>query len=344
MKLILGQHGKLIAAVRDSFTSAEIDYILLDRFNLAYKNIASEALNDQDRALTLVRRFDHRNEAEMLVAVLRDARPRVTELTELAEAFGLIELPDQTALQALARPVQGGTIGHDPSDFRAKLAVREYAVCCVWVDGRRNGTGFLVGKDLVLTNHHVVMGAMKADGSLSKPVKCEFDFRTTASGYTTPATPVDASAVVASSSFAPEDREANRENLAPDRLDYALLRLVRNFADDPVVTGGDPRGYIRIAAAPRTPGNEGILLLQHPAGQAMRIDMGAIVWQGATRVRHNANTLGGSSGSPLFDGDLELTALHHAGYNDWPDPQHAVNQAIPIALIAPHIRGQGIAI
>lgn len=343
MKLVVGQHGKLISAVRASFTSEEVDYVLLDRFNKAYKDIAADKLNDRDRSLKLVQYFDMRNEAEMLVAALRDARPRVVEFAELAEAFGLIELPDQPALQALTRPAQGGTIGHDPGDFRAKLAACEYAVCCIWVGGKRNGTGFLVGKDLVLTNHHVVAGAMQADGSLVVKVECEFDYRMAASGYTTPARRVAATAVMASSDHAPEDLDPTKENLSTDLLDYALLRLGENVADNPVVNGGEPRGHIRIAAEPAMPVLGGALVLQHPEVKPMRLDLGAIVWLGTTRIRHNASTLGGSSGSPVFDGDLAVTALHHAGY-DWPDKDHAVNQAIPIALIARHIRDLGIAI
>jgi len=31
-----------------------------------------------------------------------------------------------------------------------------------------------------------------------------------------------------------------------------------------------------------------------------------------TRVRYDANSKAGSSGSPCFDGDLRLVALHHA--------------------------------
>ena len=33
----------------------------------------------------------------------------------------------------------------------------------------------------------------------------------------------------------------------------------------------------------------------------------------ATRVRHRTNTAGGSSGSPSFDGNWNLLALHHTG-------------------------------
>jgi V8-like Glu-specific endopeptidase len=56
------------------------------------------------------------------------------------------------------------------------------------------------------------------------------------------------------------------------------------------------------------------------------------------RLRYRTNTLNGSSGSPVFNQDWEILALHHAG-----DPQYpylnrgAYNEGVPIAAIWKHL-------
>jgi len=49
-----------------------------------------------------------------------------------------------------------------------------------------------------------------------------------------------------------------------------------------------------------------------------------------TRMRYDANSKNGSSGSPCFNADLQLVALHHA--HDLAEPPKW-NEAIPFAVI-----------
>ena len=61
------------------------------------------------------------------------------------------------------------------------------------------------------------------------------------------------------------------------------------------------------------------------------------------RLRHDARSLGGSSGSPCFDSTLEVMALHHAG-----DPLHSelcgdFNQGIPMGRIVADLKARGVA-
>ena len=51
-----------------------------------------------------------------------------------------------------------------------------------------------------------------------------------------------------------------------------------------------------------------------------------------TRVRYATNTLGGSSGSPVFDLEWNLIALHHYGDPVYSHPAQ-YNQGVPIHLI-----------
>jgi hypothetical protein len=60
-----------------------------------------------------------------------------------------------------------------------------------------------------------------------------------------------------------------------------------------------------------------------------------------TRVRYRVNTEPGSSGSPCFDRNWDIVALHHAGaYKD--DAKDRFNQGIPIGRIVADLRSQGI--
>jgi hypothetical protein len=77
-----------------------------------------------------------------------------------------------------------------------------------------------------------------------------------------------------------------------------------------------------------------VLIVQHPGGTplAMAIGKSKGINENGARFRYDADTLGGSSGSGVYDQKLDLVALHHAG-----DPQSSIraryNQGIPIARI-----------
>jgi V8-like Glu-specific endopeptidase len=59
-----------------------------------------------------------------------------------------------------------------------------------------------------------------------------------------------------------------------------------------------------------------------------------------TRVQYRTNTLPGSSGSPCFNIDWQLVALHHSG--DPADVARAgFNQGIPMAAIVALLKSRG---
>jgi V8-like Glu-specific endopeptidase len=53
--------------------------------------------------------------------------------------------------------------------------------------------------------------------------------------------------------------------------------------------------------------------------------------QNSTRVKYRTNTEPGSSGSPCFDADWNLVALHHLGDPNFSKPEY--NQGIPFMAI-----------
>ena len=329
----------LLDAIERSFDPLALDRLLDTRFGMKLHNLSTIYKRFPDQVLDVHRYFDQRNRSEELIALLRDARPAVADIVALADRAGFSELPTEASLEVLVR--KDGRHYSDVTLFRTDLSKRENSVCRVETQ-HGFGTGSLIGSEFVLTNHHVVAKSLDENGALSGAVACLFDYKQDASGYTTPGRRVAVTSVAASSPHAAEDLKSNLQNIDKSKLDYAILRLERKVGNEPVVEGGENRGFIPIAANPRLATlSEGLLVLQHPKAKPMKIDIGTVTWTGATRIRHSVNTEAGSSGSPVFNAELDLIAIHHAGY-DWPSADYAHNQAVPVALVAADARSRNV--
>jgi S1-C subfamily serine protease len=171
-------------------------------------------------------------------------------------------------------------------------------------------TAFLVSNEHLLTNHHCVPGVLddpRAGATRILSVTWLAGFTRAglieeAEGFAVAVTPVEAS----------------------EPLDYAVLRVE-----------GDPASrypVLPLSAAMPTPGMP-YWIIGHPRGEAQRISReGCRAAQPATedrRLRHTCDTLGGNSGSPIFDSSArQVIGLHNAG-ND----RVGINYGIPMALI-----------
>ena len=130
--------------------------------------------------------------------------------------------------------------------------------------------------------------------------------------------------IVDSSPPSPNDPNLTNGDPSDDELDYALLRLVRDIGNEPAGSGNNPDAPVRSwtqLAANSLNINDPILVLQHPQNpvswklEPLKLTMGRALdlVGGGRRLRHDANTLPGSSGSPCFSVTLAFVALHHAG-------------------------------
>ena len=117
-----------------------------------------------------------------------------------------------------------------------------------------------------------------------------------------------------------------------------MLRLATAPGNDIVDAAAVPaakRGWVTLpAVAPAlTPGMP-LFILGHPLGESLKVslDTNAVIAVNAnqTRVRYATNTEAGSSGSPCFDRDWNLVALHHAGDTS-ANPQY--NEGIPVSAL-----------
>ena len=86
------------------------------------------------------------------------------------------------------------------------------------------------------------------------------------------------------------------------------------------------------------------MIAQHPDGKPLKlaIDTESVIGVNTnrTRVRYATNTEAGSSGSPVFDLDWKLVALHHLGDPAYDHPA-AYNQGVPIDKIRDRLAKTG---
>jgi S1-C subfamily serine protease len=324
---------RLLNAMQKSFTPDDMDRLLLECWDLHLHDVAANAKFGA-QVVSVLSHFNKRNIAEHLIRAMRDARPHNADFIALSDMAGFTAIGP--GLEAYLVPGQAAS--PDAVDFRVMLGLRENAVCRVEM-GTSRGTGILVGPNLVLTNQHVVRTG--TDGTLPAPVTCLFDHKRASNGYTTPTRQVKVTRVLASSPPAPEDHQAG-EAVDPDRLDYALLELESDAGNDAIVDGFEPRGFVTMEPGVGVPDfDTGIIILQHPLAQPMKVDLGSVTKVAGTRIWHNAGTTKGSSGAPLFDVQLRLVGLHHAGYAPG-EVQLPHNQAVPLALILADLKKKQI--
>ncbi|MGK7907500.1 MAG: trypsin-like peptidase domain-containing protein [Synechococcus sp.] len=183
-----------------------------------------------------------------------------------------------------------------------------------------SGTGVLIAPNLVLTNYHVL--SLERDADLNEVARvCRFEF-----GYVSPKfgefrrtqtlnADVDTPVIVAS---------------PIDKLDYALIRLGggADVAIDPV-----PLNHSTELGK-----NSPLNILQHPEGEQMKVSLsnnGVIKTNKARGLVLYVNpTKQGSSGSPCFNENWELVALHHKGLAT---PFGSIREGILFSAIYPEI-------
>lgn len=174
------------------------------------------------------------------------------------------------------------------------------SVCKITFSDRpaaESGTGVLVASDLVLTNYHVLSREADADlNQRSRNAQFEFGYISAQLGESSQSQTVmaaEVAPVIASSPIS--------------ELDYALIRLSfqSDFSIKPVPLSATA------VLGPRSPLN----ILQHPAGEALKVSLsnnGVVKTNDAQGLVLYVNpTQRGSSGSPCFDDQWQLVALHH---------------------------------
>lgn len=160
--------------------------------------------------------------------------------------------------------------------------------------GSGRGTFFMVSPRLLLTNHHVLPDARTAG-----EVEAEFGYELDEEGGTRPVT---------------------RHRLDPGAFFLTNGRAGMDFTL--VALGGrsaGPEARIGCCPLPRAGTVHGVggfvNIIQHPYDMPKQIAVreNRVVGGAGTRLVYTADTLRGSSGSPVFNDEWKVVALHHWG-------------------------------
>jgi len=166
------------------------------------------------------------------------------------------------------------------------------SVCRV-VTPKGLGTGFLIDRRWVMTNHHVLSQPEVAARSYA-----EFNFQEDAAGKV---------------------QEPFRYSLLGDGLqadpdlDFSIARI----APGDSLPALESWGTLTLTADPPPGVGEHVTIIQHPGGGPKQIALTAnqVVSLFEHRLKYTTDTLPGSSGSPVFNDAWKVVALHRAGGN-----------------------------
>lgn len=263
-------------------------------------------------------------------------------LLEEAERLGLLS----TSHRAFERNVNHRRHDLDPAPWRRRLAELERVVGRVELAGQPIGTCFLVGPAHVLTNYHVVAPILEGLESASA-VRVRFDYSRHDAGFELPGVTCGLQKddwCIDHCRYSQGDLvQGSEPDALPHELDYALLELETQMGLGSANEA--PRRWLPLASSIEPQLGDDLLILQHPLGGRLKLSFGRVLELGAenTRIRYDTNTEPGSSGSPCFNQDLELVALHHMGEaNSAPDHRPTFNQGIPIAAIIQRLQSLGV--
>ena len=207
-----------------------------------------------------------------------------------------------------------------PVSFLTQAIRSARAVAQIVVPQLGLGTGFMIADDCLMTNNHVLPTAAVAGNAQAR-----FNYEIDADGKLS---------------------EGVYFRLRPDlffttneKLDYSI-----------VAVEGSPGlrfGSIALERVPLGP-NQGFNIVQHPAGGPKQVALvdNELVYCDEVLAQYLTDTLPGSSGSPVFDDNWRLVALHNSG--GWiPEPgtqsTHFRNQGILVRAILDDLVRQGFA-
>jgi V8-like Glu-specific endopeptidase len=174
-----------------------------------------------------------------------------------------------------------------PVSFLEKGLQRARAVARVRLSNGEFGTGFLLKDNLFITNNHVISNH---EGALSATI--QFNYQQAASGLEIESTNFDL------------DPDKGFKTSVED--DWTLIRVSEDANSD--------WGAIEIKEVDVSE-IERVNIIQHPSGGPKQIAIyhNVVTYVDDKRVQYLTDTLPGSSGSPVFDSQWQVVALHHSG-------------------------------
>lgn len=166
------------------------------------------------------------------------------------------------------------------------------SVCKVVRSDGLQGTGFILKGGYLMTNYHVIPNKQKAS-----ECKIIFDYEEDLFGN-----------MKKISEFLLEPEDAKFSNLL--KYDYAYIK-VKDNPDNPL----SQWGYLELDTFTDPQVGNPVSIIQHPFGQTKQIAVTSnkIIEKDGCKLFYQTDTERGSSGSPVFNQDWKVIALHHAG-------------------------------
>lgn len=348
-------------ALLDAYPTIDsFDAMLFFRLELNRQQI-SLANNTPKILLDVITYFQARDKTTDFLIAARQSNPDNAKLLEVAIKVGAdIRLSVQNFNDLQAQPIENTrqleriikptnpTL--DITVFNEKLGKIAERICRIeYVNSSGKqiyGTGFLIGPDILLTNYHVMEDVINKQ-VLPESVKCRFDYKKLSDGTILSGNIFNLSEqnwLVAQSNYSKLDLTDTLDPLPEENeLDFALLSLQEDIGNKPIGNNPEPnaakRGWIQLSDINYPfEVDSGIIIIQHPQGEPLKltIDTQSLILVNAnkTRVRYRTNTEQGSSGSPCFNMNLDLVALHHSGDPNFSQFHHPTyNQGIPVSKI-----------
>jgi V8-like Glu-specific endopeptidase len=265
--------------------------------NPAFVSFSNRSINTWTSILD---EAQHHQKVQDIIAKAREEYPTLQSLA----------LAEQNLLLAVEAPEISDAAWHGPRDadqlekiigaiwtlrpisfLQRGLEMSRPVARVVLADGSR-GSGFLIKDNVLITNNHVIPSSDVAQGAT-----VEFNYQKTVQGL---------------------DAEVDPYKLAPDE----------GFATSPEEEqGGDDWTAVRVQGNPNAKwgalsltranpkAQDEVIIIQHPGGGPKQIALShnVVAFVNDKRLQYLTDTLEGSSGSPVFDTNWQVVALHHKG-------------------------------
>lgn len=350
MRLTGRQYQQLTDAFLDAFPSQQ-RLAELVRYRLE-KNLYALALGDDLKEIVfkLIGSAEAEGWVEQLIASARESNPGNARLFAFAQELNLATpMPSGLSGLGLEKIIRKTNCFLDVNGWREELGKIEAQVCRIEItknNGRGFGTGFLIAPNVMITNYHVMEDVIEEKAAPSDVI-LRFDYKQLGDRtIINPGTEYHLADdwLIDKSPYVTENRLPT-----PDDLDYALLR-VRGVPGEEAI-GKNPerdsalRGWIKLPTKPyEFLPNTPLLIMQHPQAEPLKLafDTDSIIGINAnnTTVTYRTNTQPGSSGSPCFDINWNLVALHHSGDPNWRNPTY--NAGTPFSAIHSRLEKQDL--
>ncbi|WP_375771362.1 serine protease [Archangium gephyra] len=256
-----------------------------------------------------------RNRINQALIELVDEIPE--QLQRSAPSSGLIASPFPVPASQALEQIFGSN--HLKSMAWLHRGIEVARSVCRIVTPTSRGTGFLLRGNRLLTNHHVLPDVETAAGS-----RVEFNYE--------------------------EDIHSRLQNphcytlkastlVADAQLDFCCVEVAEAGGGAPPLASW---GVLELDPAARPKPGDHVTIIQHPQGGPKQIALTAnqVVNVYEHRLQYSTDTLPGSSGSPVFNDDWKVIAIHHAGgelvTNARGDKMFA-NEGILVSHLWPHL-------